>query len=72
MALRIRGNVSNKHLDPIIKLQKRCFRTITLSNYLDSTIHIFPKLELIYLKKNYTSNTSNDVYTFSKYSSEIH
>ena len=35
--IEIWGNASNIHLDPIIKLQKRCVRIITFSNYLEST-----------------------------------
>ena len=49
--IEIWGNASNIHLDPIIKLQKRCVRIITFSNYLESTSPLFRTLEILNLKQ---------------------
>ena len=49
--IEIWGNASNIHRDPIIKLQKRCVRIITFSNYLESTSPLFRTLEILNLKQ---------------------
>ena len=49
--IEIWGNASNIHLDPIIKLQKRCVRIITFSNYLESRSPLFRTLEILNLKQ---------------------
>ena len=45
------GNACNVYLDPLIKLQKRCLRIITFSNYLEYTESLFQKLEILNFKK---------------------
>ena len=43
------GNACDTHLEPIIKIQKRCIRTITFSCYFEQTEPLFKELE-IFLK----------------------
>ena len=45
------GNACNVYLDPLIKLQKKCLRIITFSNYLEHTESLFQKLEILNFKK---------------------
>ena len=40
------GNACNAYIDPLIKLQKKCLRIITFSNYLAHTEPLFQKLEI--------------------------
>ena len=47
----IRGNASSVHLDPIIKIQKRCVRIITYSDYLSSSEPIFQTLNILNFRK---------------------
>ena len=42
------GNACNIHLDPIVKLQKKCIRTITYSSYLEHTQPLFDSLNCYY------------------------
>ena len=45
------GNASSVHLDPIIKIQKRCVRIITYSDYLSSSEPIFQTLNILNFRK---------------------
>ena len=45
------GNACNAYIDPLIKLQKKCLRIITFSNYLAHTEPLFQKLEILNFKK---------------------
>ena len=45
------GNACNSYIDPLIKLQKKCLRIITFSNYLAHTEPLFQKLEILSYKK---------------------
>ena len=45
------GNACDTHLDPIIKVQKRCIRTITFSCYFEQTEPLFRELEILSFKK---------------------
>ena len=42
---------SSVHLDPIIKIQKRCVRIITYSDYLSSSEPIFQTLNILNFRK---------------------
>ena len=50
------GNACNAYIDPLIKLQKKCLRIITFSNYLEHTEPLFQRLEILNFKK--ASNSS--------------
>ena len=41
------GNTSSVHLDPIIKIQKRCVRIITFSDYLSPSEPIFQTINIV-------------------------
>ena len=45
------GNACDTHLEPIIKIQKRCIRTITFSCYFEQTEPLFKELEILSFKK---------------------
>ena len=45
------GNACNAYIDPLMKLQKKCLRIITFSNYLEHTEPLFQKLEILNFKK---------------------
>ena len=45
------GNDCDTHLEPIIKIQKRCIRTITFSCYFEQTEQLFKELEILNFKK---------------------
>ena len=45
------GNACNIHLDPIVKLQKKCIRTITYSSYLEHTQPLFDSLNILCFHK---------------------
>ena len=45
------GNACHAYIDPLIKLQKKCLRIITFSNYLAHTKPLFQKLEILNFKK---------------------
>ena len=45
------GNACDTHLEPIIKMQKRCIRTITFSCYFEQTEPLFKELEILSFKK---------------------
>ena len=45
------GNAASIHLDPLIKLQKKIIRLITLSQYLEHTNALFVKLQFLPFKK---------------------
>ena len=45
------GNACNVYIDTLIKLQKKCLRIITFSNYLEHTEPLFQKLEIYNFKK---------------------
>ena len=45
------GNASSVHLDPIIKIQKKCVRIITYSDYLSSSEPIFQTLNILNFRK---------------------
>ena len=45
------GNASSVHLDPIIKIQKRCVRIITYFDYLSSSEPIFQTLNILNFRK---------------------
>ena len=44
------GNTCDTHLDPIIKIQKKCVRVITFSHYLEPTESLFKDLKILALK----------------------
>ena len=44
--VQIWGNAYNIHLDPIVKLQKKCICTITYSFYLEHTQLLFDSLNI--------------------------
>ena len=41
------GNTHDCHLNPLIKIQKKSIRTITLSHYLDHTAPLFERLNIL-------------------------
>ena len=45
------GNACDTHLDPIIKIQKKCVRVITFSHYLEPTESLFKDLKILAFKK---------------------
>ena len=45
------GNACNIHLDPIVKLQNKCIRTITYSSYLEHTQPLFDSLNILCFHK---------------------
>ena len=45
------GNGCDTHLQPIIKIQKSCIRTITFSRYFEQTEPLFKELETLSFKK---------------------
>ena len=45
------GNACDTHLDLIIKIQKKCVRVITFSNYLEPTESLFKDLKILAFKK---------------------
>ena len=45
------GNACDTHLEPIIKIQKRCIRTITFSCYFEQTEPLFKEFEILSFKK---------------------
>ena len=45
------GNACNIHLDPIVKLRKKCIRTITYSSYLKHTQLLFNSLNILCFHK---------------------
>ena len=45
------GNACDTHLDPIIKIQKKCVRVITFSHYLEPTDSLFKDLKILVFKK---------------------
>ena len=45
------GNSCDTHLEPIIKMQKRCIRTITFSCYFEQTQPLFKELEILSFRK---------------------
>ena len=45
------GNAYDTHLEPIIKIQKRCIRTITFSCYFEQTEPLFKELKILSFKK---------------------
>ena len=45
------GNAYDKHLDPIIKIQKNSVRIITFSHYLEPTASLFKNLKILAFKK---------------------
>ena len=45
------GNACDTHLDPIIKIQKKCVRVITFSHYLEPTESLFKDLKILLFKK---------------------
>ena len=45
------GNACNIHLDPIVKLKKKCIRTITYSSYLEHTQPLFDSLNILCFHK---------------------
>ena len=45
------GNACDTHLDPIIKIQKKCVRVITFSHYLEPTELLFKDLKILAFKK---------------------
>ena len=45
------GHAYDTHLEPIIKMQKRCIRTITFSCYFEQTEPLFKKLKILSFKK---------------------
>ena len=45
------GNACNIHLDPIVKLQNKCIRTITYSSYLEHTQPLFNSLNILCFHK---------------------
>ena len=44
-------NACDTHLDPIIKIQKKCVRVITFSHYLEPTESLFKDLKILAFKK---------------------
>ena len=44
-------NACDPHLDPIIKIQKKCVRVITFSHYLEPTESLFKDLKILAFKK---------------------
>ena len=40
------GNACNVYLEPLVKLQKKCLRSITFSSYLEHTEPLFQDLEI--------------------------
>ena len=49
--LEVCGNACDTHLQPIIKIQKRCIRTITFSCYFEQTEPLFKELEILSFKR---------------------
>ena len=45
------GNACDTHLDPIIKIQKKCVRVITFSHYLEPSESLFKNLKFLAFKK---------------------
>ena len=45
------GNACGTHLDPIIKIKKKCVRVITFSHYLEPTESLFKDLKILAFKK---------------------
>ena len=45
------GNACDTHLDPIIKIQKKCVRVITFSHYPEPTESLFKDLKILAFKK---------------------
>ena len=45
------GNACDTHLDPIIKIQKKCVRVITFSHYLEPTESLFKDLKILAFKE---------------------
>ena len=45
------GNASATHLDPIIKLQKRCIRNIAFAHFNEHTAPLFKSLDILEFKK---------------------
>ena len=52
------GNACITHLNPLIKIQKKCIRTITFSHYLEHTRPLFEKLNILSFKKLVTQRIS--------------
>ena len=49
--IEIWGNVCNSYLEPLIKLQKKCIRTITFSHHLEHTDPLFKELNILKFTK---------------------
>ena len=45
-------NACETHLDPIIKIQKKCVQVITFSHYLEPTESLFKDLKILAFKKS--------------------
>ena len=45
------GNACDTHLEPIIKMQMKCIRTITFSCYFEQTEPLLKELEILSFKK---------------------
>ena len=49
--IEIWSNVCNSYLEPLIKLQKKCTKTIAFSHYLEHTDPLFKKLKVLKFTK---------------------
>ena len=59
------GSACNTHLDPLIKLQKRCIRLIANAHYLAPTAPLFHTLDLLHLSDIYTKYIIIFMFKFS-------